>query len=272
MVDYLSRSAWGARPARGSTPLVGSEVDGTALHWPGMAKPIDATGDAGKARVASALRGWQDYHMDVRGWSDIAYQVAVDQAGRAWTLRGLTTRSAANGDADVNSRYGALLLVLAPGETPSDAMEATVRGVIADFRRHFPAGTAIEPHSAVRPAGTDCPGDAARAAITRGDFTPRASIPAEELFTVGQFDDIMAKLNKIDTDATNRYSDVANRVQAVLNEERARYGDFVSRFDAILADLVADPNNPFTAADAAEFREMAAVVDRIEAAVSAPKA
>ncbi len=271
MMIYLTRAAWGARPSRGASPLVAAEVDGTALHWPGMAKSIDATGDAGKARVASALRGWQDYHMDVRGWSDIAYQVAVDQAGRAWTLRGLTTRSAANGDADVNSRYGALLLVLAPGETPSEAMEATVRGVIADFRRHFPAGTAIKPHSAVRPAGTDCPGDAARAAIARGDFTPRASTPAEE-FTVSQYDDIMALLGKIDRDATNRYSDVANRVQAVLNEERARYGDFVSRFDAILADLVADPNNPFSAADAAEFREMAAVVDRIEAAVMVPKA
>ena len=168
MVTYLPRSAWGARPPTGTRPLVASEVDGIALHWPGMTSPIHD-----QAKVAAALRGWQDYHMDVRGWSDIAYQVAVDQAGRAWILRGLTTRSAANGDADVNSRYGALLLVLAPGETPSDAMEATVRGVIADFRRHFPAGTAIKPHSAVRPAGTDCPGDAARAAITRGDFTPR---------------------------------------------------------------------------------------------------
>src|SRR3546814_3799681 len=123
MVDYLSRSAWGPRPARGSTPLVGSEVDGTALHWPGMTKPINAIGDAGKARVASALRGWQDYHMDVRGWSDIAYQVAVDQAGRAWVLRGLSIRSAANGDADVNRRYGALLLILAPGEQPTERSE-----------------------------------------------------------------------------------------------------------------------------------------------------
>jgi len=167
MVTYLPRTAWGARPARGSTPLVAAEVDGVALHWPGMAKPLTT-----QEAVAAALRGWQDYHMDVRGWSDIAYQVAVDQAGRAWTLRGLPTRSAANGDADVNRRYGALLLVLAPGEQPSAAMKATTRGVVADFRRSYPNGTAIQPHSAVRPAGTDCPGDAARAAIARGDFTP----------------------------------------------------------------------------------------------------
>lgn len=172
MVTYLPRSAWGARTAEGSNALVRSEVQGTALHWPGMSARIDATGDAGARRIASALRGWQAYHMDDRGWSDIAYQIAIDQAGRAWVLRGLNIRSGANGNQTVNRAYGAVLLVLGPGEEPSSAMKATTRGVVADFRRWFPAGTAIRPHSAVRPDGTDCPGDRARAAIARGDFTP----------------------------------------------------------------------------------------------------
>ena len=113
--------------------------------------------------------------MDTRGWSDIAYQVAVDQAGRAWTLRGLRTQSAANGNNDVNERYGAILLILVTGEQPTAAMKATTRAVIADFRRIYPRGTAIRPHSAVRPDPTDCPGPAARAAIARGDFTPGSS-------------------------------------------------------------------------------------------------
>jgi hypothetical protein len=139
------------------------------IHWPGTGstKVIHT-----QAAVASALRGWQDYHMDTRGWSDIAYQVAVDQSGRAWTLRGLRTQSGANGDNDVNERYGAILLVLVTGEQPSAAMKATTRAVIADFRKLYPRGTAIRPHSAVRPEPTDCPGDPARAAIARGDFTP----------------------------------------------------------------------------------------------------
>lgn len=176
MVTYLPRSAWGARKATNSTGLVASQVEGTALHWPGMAKPIDAADDIGKRRIASALRGWQNYHMDDRGWSDIAYQVAVDQAGRAWTLRGLNIRSGANGDADVNRRFGAILLVLAPGEKPSAAMIATTKGVIADFRRWFPKGTAIKGHRDVRPAGTDCPGPLAYAAIKAGTFTPGAAV------------------------------------------------------------------------------------------------
>ncbi|TDO69604.1 hypothetical protein EV651_101649 [Kribbella sp. VKM Ac-2571] len=170
MVEYLPRSAWNARPPNGGPGnLTVSRVEGAVIHWPG-------TGSTSvihtKAAVASALRGWQDYHMDTRGWSDIAYQVAVDQAGRAWTLRGLRTQSGANGDNDVNERYGAILLILVTGEQPSAAMKATTRGVIADFRRIYPRGTAIRPHSAVRPEPTDCPGDPARAAIARGEFTP----------------------------------------------------------------------------------------------------
>lgn len=191
MVTYLPRSAWGAREPNGRNALVRSEVDGDVLHWPGMSSRIDAAGDIGARRVASALRGWQNYHMDDRGWSDIAYQFAIDQAGRAWTLRGHNIRSAANGDQDVNSRYGAILLVLGPGEEPSAAMKATVRGVIADFRKWFPAGTAIRPHSAVRPAGTDCPGDRARAAISRGDFTPRT----EDDVTPEQMNTLLAAAN-----------------------------------------------------------------------------
>lgn len=169
-VDYLPRSAWDARPALGFVPLIAATIEGTALHWPGMKSPIHD-----QARVAAALRAWQADHMDNpdKQWLDIAYQVAVDQAGRAWTLRGLWYRSAANGDRDVNDRYGAILLVLAIGEEPSEQLLATTRGVIADFRAIFPAGTAIEPHSAVRPDPTDCPGDPVRAAITRGDFEPR---------------------------------------------------------------------------------------------------
>jgi hypothetical protein len=169
-VTYLPRSAWHARPPNGGPGnLTVSRIEGAVIHWPGTGstKVIHT-----QAAVASALRGWQDYHMDTRGWSDIAYQVAVDQSGRAWTLRGLRTQSGANGDNDVNERYGAILLILVTGEQPSAAMKATTRAVIADFRRIYPRGTAIRPHSAVRPEPTDCPGDPARAAISRGDFTP----------------------------------------------------------------------------------------------------
>jgi hypothetical protein len=173
MVQYLPRSAWNARPPNsGPGNLTVSRVQGAVIHWPGTGSTSVIHS---QAAVASALRGWQNFHMDDRGWSDIAYQIAVDQSGRAWTLRGLRTQSGANGNNDVNERYGAILLVLVTGEQPTAAMKATTRGVIADFRKLYPRGTAILPHSAVRPDPTDCPGPAARAAISRGEFNPGSS-------------------------------------------------------------------------------------------------
>ena len=177
MVEWLPRSAWGARePNGGRTPLVRGRVKGAVIHWPGMANPISS-----QAAVASALRGWQRYHMDVRGWSDIAYQAAVDQAGRKWTLRGLNIQSGANGNQELNQEYGALLLILAPGEALTNAMKATTREVVAEFRGMFPGAVLIRPHSAVRPGGTDCPGDRARAAISAGVLTPGGTTPGDDV-------------------------------------------------------------------------------------------
>jgi hypothetical protein len=111
--------------------------------------------------------------MDGRGWSDIAYQEAVDQAGDYWILRGLGTRSAANGDTDVNTRFGALLLILAPGEKPSPAMIRTVRKRVAAHRRRFPRSRRLVGHGEIRPEPTACPGPAAQRLIESGAFEPR---------------------------------------------------------------------------------------------------
>lgn len=172
MIDYLPRSAWNARPPKGSRVTLVHPI-GTVLHYPAMgARRLFAQAD-----VASALRGWQDYHMDGKDWADIAYQVAVDQAGRPWDLRGLTTRSAANGNEELNEDYGAILLVLGDTEQPTGAMINTTRLVIADFRRIFPRGVMIKPHSAVRPDGTLCPGNPTRALIAAGQFEPKPVTP-----------------------------------------------------------------------------------------------
>lgn len=170
---YKPRSAWGARPARsGPGSLLVSRVRGVAIHWPGSGETDSFDQDA---EVASALRGWQAFHMDGRKWSDIAYNVAVAQDGDAWTLRGLYTQSGANGDLTLNQQYVAILLVLIADEEPSEAMKRTVRKVIQDVRDIYGEDAdLIVPHSAIRGGGTDCPGPKARAAITAGYFEPRA--------------------------------------------------------------------------------------------------
>lgn len=166
-MSYYSRAVWGARRARARYPLNPDRVEGLAFHWPAMKSPLTTV-----AGVTAALQGWQTYHMDGRGWSDIAYQCAVDQAGNEYELRGLRNRSAANGDEDVNARFGAVLLLLAPGEDPSPAMVAQVRRVVSRHRSLFPNSRRLVGHADVRPEPTACPGPAALEAIRRGDFDP----------------------------------------------------------------------------------------------------
>lgn len=164
----FTRAQWGARPAKpGPGLLYAADVIGIVLHWPAMKTPI-----RGVDAVMRALRAWQAYHMDTRGWSDIAYQVAVDQDGNRYLLRGLDVQSAANGDTDVNDKYGAVLLILAPGEQPSPAMVAEVRRVVADHRGLFRHSKLILGHSQVRPEPTACPGPIVQDHIAAGTFEP----------------------------------------------------------------------------------------------------
>jgi hypothetical protein len=241
MVTYLPRSAWGARDSRGGVALDPAVVVGEALHWPGMANPIDATGDIGFRRVASALRGWQNYHMDNRGWSDIAYQLAVDQAGRAWTLRGLNIRSGANGDATTNRLYGAFLLILAPGEKPSAAMIATTKGVILDFRQRFPKAR-LKPygHKDVRAAGTDCPGPIAYAAINAGTFTPTLSTGGTMAFDNTEISQIRAAVQAELEEFAVRFwvspTGTGTGLRGDIAEIQATQGDHTARLQRIEDD------------------------------------
>lgn len=162
----FTRSQWGAAPASpGRGDLLPNRVVGIALHWPAMPKPLRDV-DAVKA----ALRGWQDYHQHTHGWSDIAYQEAIDQQGNTYVLRGLRAQSAANGSTFVNQRYGALLLVVAEGEHPSDALIAATARRVDRHRELFPRSRKIVGHQDVRPEPTSCPGPAIEQLLRAGAF------------------------------------------------------------------------------------------------------
>lgn len=168
---YVTRKEWGAAPRRGGPGLLQpSRVEGLAVHWPATSQPI-----RGVANVSAALRGWQRYHQQTLGWSDIGYQEAIDQDGNVYRLRGLAVQSGANGNTDVNERFGALLLVLAPGEDLSPAMIAAVRRRVARHRDKFPNSRRIVGHADIRPEPTACPGPAATAAIRAGKLNPQVS-------------------------------------------------------------------------------------------------
>jgi hypothetical protein len=127
--------------------------------------------------VAAALRSWQDYHMDTHKWSDIAYQIAVDQEGRKYYLRGMGTKSGANGHTDVNDRFGAILLIVANDEQPSALLVEAIQEVIADFRDIYPGANKIVGHGDLK--STACPGKHVQALIRAGQFEPQPAAPVK---------------------------------------------------------------------------------------------
>lgn len=74
------RSSWGARP-----PLdtgYGTTVKLAVVHH------SDSGNNYGPGDVPGILRSIQAFHMDGRGWSDIAYNFVVDKFGGIWEGRG----------------------------------------------------------------------------------------------------------------------------------------------------------------------------------------
>ncbi|KLR62341.1 N-acetylmuramoyl-L-alanine amidase [Actinobacteria bacterium IMCC26207] len=73
------RTEWGARSTSTS---VGSTVKLAVVHHSASSNDYSPT------EVPGVLRSIQAYHMDGRGWSDIAYNFVVDKYGGIWEGRG----------------------------------------------------------------------------------------------------------------------------------------------------------------------------------------
>lgn len=113
----LSRAEWGARPPRASAPSISSE--GLTVHYGGDSPWTSADRSSPEAfrastdhnRCASILRAWQSFHLDGRGWNDLAYNSAVCPHGVRYEGRGVGRRSGANGTNTGNARSCAVVYI-----------------------------------------------------------------------------------------------------------------------------------------------------------------
>lgn len=178
MTTYLPRSAWTSTSAAGAT-LTGIELVGVADHWPGTTQA--AIGDPGQEKIAERLRSYRNFHVNGRGWSDIGYNIAIDQGGRVWMLRSTQWRgnrvgahcaSATNPRA--NHRYVGVLLIIGQSETPSAKMVAAHQDWFHDkFLPGWPGRRDVRPHKRVPGALTNCCGTRATALIDNGTLTAK---------------------------------------------------------------------------------------------------
>ena len=162
----IKREAWGAEPPRNTTPLPKS-VRGVAIHWVG----VEVKGNPSKI-----VKGIQRYHQETRGWYDVAYNYLVSQDGQVFEGRGWKNRSGANGSSKLNRQYGAICLLLGPGQRPTDEMIDATRNTIKHFRRVFPKATEIVGHKDI--SATACPGEDVHSLISIGGLDP--ALPGKE--------------------------------------------------------------------------------------------
>jgi hypothetical protein len=121
-------------------------------HWNGPGIPV-----VPHEKCAGLLRGIQNYHMDVKGWFDIAYNYIVCQHGVIFEGRGLNVCNGANGTNVGNNTSHAVMWMAGKGDPfPQDEKNGFRRAVrfISDQTHAPDSAIAHRDHKA-----TECPGN-----------------------------------------------------------------------------------------------------------------
>lgn len=154
----VDQSGWGSMKVYPDGNL---DPDWIALHWGGSTSQI-----VGTAEEEARLRSWQRYHIQSRGWRDIAYNYAVGDSGTIYRCRGLNPggHTSTRDDIDPNgvpynvSSIGVVWIggANANGGTPSAAAFASIAKIIDS------TGLPVKGHRTIKVEGgswTACPGD-----------------------------------------------------------------------------------------------------------------
>lgn len=150
-VRLVTRAEWGARPPRSTSPLAPSF--GTTAHWEGphMGWPWS------HAACSSLVRGIQRFHMDSRGWADIAYSYVACPHAHVFEGRGIGRRTAANGTNHGNNVAYAVCYLGGEGDPFTEGGRRAMRAIFDHLDAHGGAGPGRNCHRDWK--ATACPGD-----------------------------------------------------------------------------------------------------------------
>lgn len=173
-MTVISRAAWGARPP--TNPPAAISPWGPAIHWEGTRLGVRVPGE-----YAGIVRGIQRFHMETKGWNDIAYNALVSPHGQVFEGRGRNVRSAANGSSAGNAGWVAICYIAGVGDPFT---EAGKKGVVeaAVFLGVADGGWTVH-HDHVP---TACPGGEITAWVRAGHPIPVPTIPKEDDLTPEQ--------------------------------------------------------------------------------------
>lgn len=157
----VDRDGWGARPTEFDTdsPAFPANVKYWVLHWGGGTSQIEAESEDDRLRI------WQRYHMDSRGWRDIAYNYAVGDSGLIYRLRGLNPGghvSTSDRDPDgMSYNLSSLGVVWVGGSNDPDGPSEQAYAGMRRLIRSMPELT-VKGHRTVKQengSNTACPGN-----------------------------------------------------------------------------------------------------------------
>lgn len=169
---FVPRAAWGARPPRNRTALTTSE--GNTIHYEGP-----KMGPYDHSTCPAKVRGIQNFHMDSRGWADIAYSTLTCRHGYVFEGRSFGVRTAANGTNAGNARSHAHCVLIGAGDDfPEEARDA-VRRIVEDYQAR---GSGARRWCHKDWLATACPGDPATNWTRAGmpDEVPDVYVPAPD--------------------------------------------------------------------------------------------
>lgn len=125
MLTFVTRREWNARPAKAKDLLPWSKIDTVFVHY--TAGFQDEFGDP-RAR----MRGIQNYHMDTKGWNDIAYNFGFARSGEVLEGRGWGIKSAATG---VENSHSVAFVFLGADKVGRDDVTAKGRAALGALIR-----------------------------------------------------------------------------------------------------------------------------------------
>jgi hypothetical protein len=167
-IDLVSRSAWGARPPKGSYSSLAS-TRGVKVHYTGGRVDPAIVGDHAKCVVM--VKSIQNFHMDGNGWIDIGYTAVACPHRKVFVGRGPKHLPAANGPGLNSGHYAVLGLVGNAGLVqPTDGILHAILDAVGYLRDKGGAGSEIKGHR--DGYSTDCPGNPLYAWIKKGAPRP----------------------------------------------------------------------------------------------------
>ncbi|XP_075555703.1 peptidoglycan-recognition protein SD-like isoform X1 [Dermacentor variabilis] len=115
-IEFVPRTAWGARPPKGWEKLKVQPVPRLFVHHTEGPECFDYQS------CSERMRHWQNFHMDTRDWFDLGYSFLIGGDGRVYVARGWDASGA---------------------HTKGNNEDALAVSFIGDFSRHLPTPWAI---------------------------------------------------------------------------------------------------------------------------------